>query len=65
MDVYFPSASDIKGIALVVDGYYDPEVDVAFLRLQERLPDKTVMAELSETLYLKNMSFKALGIETQ
>jgi hypothetical protein len=38
-DVHFPLNPKIKGHANVLDKYSDPDLDIAFLKLQEKLPE--------------------------
>jgi hypothetical protein len=46
--ISFPSASDIKEHANLLEKHYDSELDIAFLQLQEKLPDGFTVADLGE-----------------
>src|SRR5215213_9162097 len=46
VDIYFPSAPEIKGHTDVLEEYSDSSLDIAFLQLQEGLPKETNVANL-------------------
>ncbi len=61
VDVYFPSAHEIKGQANVLEEYCNLELDIAFLQLQEKeLPEKVAVANLSESIE-NGHEFKSFG----
>jgi hypothetical protein len=46
--ISLPSAPDIKRLASPLEKYYDSELDIAFLQLQESFPDNVTVADLGE-----------------
>jgi hypothetical protein len=64
VDIYFPSAPQIKGHANLLEEYCDPELDVALLQLQEtKFPSQTTSANLGETIYAKEHKFQSFGFK--
>ena len=61
VDIYFPSNPGVKGHANVIDTFCDPKLDIAFLQLQEKLPEPTSVANLGETIYPKEHAFQSFG----
>jgi Trypsin-like peptidase domain len=50
VDIYFPSAPEIKARANVLEEHSDASSDIAFLELQGKLPEHAAVANLSETI---------------
>jgi hypothetical protein len=61
VNIYFPSNPNVKGSAEVIDRFCDPELDIAFLKLKEKLPELTAVIELGETIYPKEHDFQSFG----
>jgi hypothetical protein len=62
VSIYFPS-NPIKVYARVLDHYCNLELDIAFLQLQEKLPERTKPGIFSKDI-IENHSFKSFGFRT-
>jgi hypothetical protein len=60
VDIYFPTISQSKGHANVVEEYCDPSLDIALLQLKQKLPTETAVTELGEIIHYEH-TFQSFG----
>jgi S1-C subfamily serine protease len=61
VDIYFPSTPEVKVHAQPIKQYCDSKLDIAFLQLQEKLPDLTRVADLGDSEDPKEHKFQSFG----
>lgn len=64
MNIYFPSVPDIKAHANTLEEHSDASSDIAFLQLQEKLPEQVTVANLSETIDSRD-TFRSFGFRKE